>query len=121
MARAKGGQAIPEEEAAATYNADRGLNTLLAIGAAGYGWQLHGFWVGLAVLVALWFVRRFTANVITTRWLQRITDEDDEPGINRLLKRTSRARWAWVVLAYAGLALSAAEICDGPVCKSIWH
>lgn len=88
--------------------------------AAAYAWQLHGLLIGIATLVFLWVVRGWTANKITWRYIERKAARDEDPDMAELLKLTMASRWAWVILAFIVLALSAAEVCSGQTCRSIW-
>lgn len=108
------------EKTRQSFFVDRGFNTLMTLSAAAYAWQLYGWIIGLAILGGLWIARRTTANFLTLRWAAKIATQDLEPDPASLLKWTSRSRWAWVILAFAALAISAAEVCSGTACKSIW-
>lgn len=94
---------------------DRTLNTFLVLVSAGYAWQIYGWVCGIVVLVTLFILRRIIEIIIFARWVGR-----SESDFSALEKWTSRARWAVVIFALIGLAISAAEICYGAMCKSIW-
>lgn len=110
-----------DEKTRETFNVDRAFNTLMTLSAAAYAWQLYGWIAGLAVLVGLWIARGITANAILYWRLAKAVAQDQEPDPASILKWTSRSRWAWVILAFVVLAISAAEVCTGTVCKSIWE
>lgn len=109
-----------DQRAVEKFNASRVANTLMTGLAAAYAWQLHGIVLGIATLIFLWAVRRWTANALTWRYIERTVGRDEEPDTSKLLRLTMASRWAWVIATYAALALSAAEICTGNSCKSIW-
>lgn len=79
---------------------------IATISAILYAWQLYGWvfaillWIGLIIVIA-------STNTLILykygnfRWVR----------INR---------WFWIVIVFFGLALSAAEICHGSSCESIW-
>lgn len=107
-------------KAVVKFHASRALNTLMTVSAAAYAWQLHGLLLGIGTLVFLWSVRRWTANAIAWRYIERVAERDEDVDIARLLKLTMRSRWAWVIFVFAVLAASGLEICSGQTCKSIW-
>jgi len=67
------------------------------IGAAGYGWQLHGIWIGLAVLVVVYAGIAISNLVLMTK----VSDPFKFLRINR---------WAWVIAAWIVLFISGAEV-----------
>jgi hypothetical protein len=109
------------QHAVERFNVSRAANTLMTLLAAAYAWQLYGIVLGIATLLFLWLVRRWTANAITWRYIQRTVERDEEPDMTKLLRRTMASRWAWVIVTYIALTVSAAQVCAGNQCKSIWH
>ena len=77
------------------------LAALLCAGA--YAWQVHGFWIGLAVLVGLWLAISATNLFV----MARMREEVDA---GRAFKKMRRLKWAWIALAYILIGLSGAEI-----------
>jgi amino acid permease len=110
-----------DQQAVEKFNISKSANTLGTVLAAAYAWQLHGILLGVVTLVFLWAVRRWTANVIALRYIKRTAETDEEPNTSKLLRLTMASRWAWVIVTYAALALSAAQVCTGDQCKSIWN
>jgi hypothetical protein len=102
------------------FNASRAANTLMTVLAAAYAWQLHGVLIGVGMLVFLWVVRRWTANAITWRYIEKAVERDEDPDLARLLRLTMASRWACVIFAFAVLAANAAQVCTGEHCESIW-
>ena len=109
-----------DQRAVEKFNISRTTNTLATILTAAYAWHLHGILVGIATLIFLWVVRRWTANAITWRYIERAVEQDLEPDTSKLLRLTMASRWAWVIATMIALALSGAQICTGNECKSIW-
>lgn len=109
-----------EERAVTKFRVSRSANTLMSLLVAAYAWQLHGFFLGLATVIFLWAVRRWTANAITLRYIERTAERGEDPDVTRLLRLTMVSRWAWVIFVLLALAVSAAEVCAGTTCESIW-
>lgn len=108
------------QKAVERFNTSRAANTVMTLLTAAYAWQLYGVLIGVATLLLLWFVRRWTANAITWRYIERVAERDEEPDAAKLLRLTMASRWAWVIVTLGALALSAAQICTGDQCKSLW-
>lgn len=111
----------PDQQAVEKFNISKTANTLATVLAAMYAWQLHGVLIGIATLIFLWAVRRWTANTISWRYIERSVERNREPNTSKLLKLTMASRWAWVIVTYIALAISAAQVCTGDQCKSIWN
>lgn len=109
-----------EQRTAASFKTSKAVNTLATVLAAAYAWQLHGFLIGIAIILFLTIARGWTANVITMRYLDRLNTQDKDPDLHKLLRLTMASRWLWVVVTFVALALSAAQVCTGVQCKSIW-
>lgn len=110
-----------DQQAVDKFNISKSANTLAAVLAAAYAWQLYGILVGIGTLIILWFVRRWTANAIALSYIERAVKRGEEPNTSKLLRLTMASRWAWVIVTYVALALSVAQVCTGDQCKSIWN
>lgn len=109
-----------DQRAVEKFGVSKAANTLMTVLVAAYAWQLHGIPVGIVTLVLLWVVRRWTANALTWRYIEKAAERDEDPDLPKLLRITMASRWAWVIAAFVALAISAAEVCTGGHCKSIW-
>lgn len=112
-----GSSDCPNDRSYQDLAADHYLHLAATAGAILYAWQLYGIWIGIFVLVALPLAIMITNARITARWARQ--SEDEIPDLPSRAWR--RSRWGWVLLTYAVLGLSAAEICAGNgVCERVF-
>ena len=77
-------------------SANNALHILAMLSAAGFAWQLYGFWFGVLVFFALFFLIGAINMLLLVKF--------------ESVKFVRINRWFWVVFAHIALALSAAEI-----------
>lgn len=77
-----------------------------------YAWQVHGFFVGISVVVVVAILTVAANAFVATRY---------ERGEKEPWKAMRVVRWVLGVTTFLALALSAAELCDGPTqCRSFF-
>lgn len=81
---------------AAKVRVDHYVHLFFLWGAGAYAWQVHGFWIGLTVVLSLYAVISVTNMAVLSQW-----------GTPSALQAN---RWLWVVVAWLAIALSRAEI-----------
>ena len=84
-----------DEDRSRDVAADHTLHWLAMLAAAGYAWRLHGFWIGIAVMLGLLAVIAVTNMIILVK--------SGNLGLIRV------NRWGWVFLASSALVWSSAS------------
>lgn len=81
---------------AARVRADHYAHLFLLWGAGAYAWQIHGFWTGVAVVVALYAIISASNLAVLAHW--------------GTLSALRVNRWLWVAVAWLVVALTGADI-----------